>query len=441
MPISVVCECGKKFVAKDEHAGARTKCPVCGQPLTIPKPGDSKPATATVTAAKPGPAAAANGPPTGAPVKQPAAAPKVTVVAAPAVRPSYEGKHVADWLDLLEVADPASRKHAAAVLATIGPEAGTELPVFIKKLEAEHVLIRHWAVSCLEKIGPKAHGAVEALVKRLEDEEPLIRDKAALALEKVEPACATFVSRLRQGLKGKDADIRASALTAFRRDMKTLGVSRCRFWTCPCGSVFEKQDLEDRLTMLADGTEVKWEGTSSCKKCGKAYALREVYAGKYDVPQKFWPQLIKRFGDRVRVSDDFLTDPAQPTHGYRLSESQEFEGFSAGVPGGSSSLPVIPVSAEMGEGYAMAEAPQVHHAALTNDVPDDEKELVPGVKVTKSGKYKCTACHKVRITSGKSAVKVAAPAQVKTVIKYFKAGKTFAECPHCGDITEWQFVE
>jgi hypothetical protein len=449
MPISVVCQCGKKFLAKDEHAGARTKCPVCGQPLTIPKPGDSKPATATAAPSKPNPAAAANVPPTAtpatqpaAPAKPPAAAPKVAVAAPPAARPSYEGKHVADWLDLLEIADPASRKHAAAVLATIGPEAGTELPVFIKKLEAEHVLIRHWAVSCLEKIGPQARGAVDALVKRLDDEEPLIRDKAALALEKVEPACAAFVSRLRQGLKDKGAEIRASAVVAFRRDMKTLGVSRCRFWTCPCGSVFEKQDLEDRLTRLADGIEIKWEGTSSCKKCGKSYALREVYAGKYDVPQKFWPQLIKRFGDRVRVPDDFLTDPAQPTHGYRLSESQIFEGFSAGVPGGSSSMPVIPApSAEMGEGYAMAEAPQVHHAVLSNDEPEDDKELVPGAKVPKSGKYKCTACHKVRITSGKSAVKTAAPVQVKTVIKYFKAGKTFAECPHCGDITEWQFVE
>jgi hypothetical protein len=38
MPITVACQCGKRFKAADQHAGKRTKCPGCGQPLTIPLP-------------------------------------------------------------------------------------------------------------------------------------------------------------------------------------------------------------------------------------------------------------------------------------------------------------------------------------------------------------------------------------------------------------------
>lgn len=39
MPIKVTCEaCGKTLTAKDDYAGKRTKCPGCGEPLTIPEP-------------------------------------------------------------------------------------------------------------------------------------------------------------------------------------------------------------------------------------------------------------------------------------------------------------------------------------------------------------------------------------------------------------------
>jgi hypothetical protein len=36
MSIAVNCGCGKQFHVKDEHAGKRTNCPVCKQPLHIP---------------------------------------------------------------------------------------------------------------------------------------------------------------------------------------------------------------------------------------------------------------------------------------------------------------------------------------------------------------------------------------------------------------------
>ena len=423
MSISVICQCGKKFQAKDEHAGLRAKCPVCGQPLTIPKPGETKTAAPTAPQAQPSAAAATRQAP--------------NTVAAASSPPAYEGKRVGDWLDLLQVDDAASRKHAAEVLSTIGPEAGTELSVFIERLEAEHVLLRHWAVTCLERIGPAARGAVDALVKRLDDEEPLIREKSATALESIEPACAAFVARLRRGLTNKDASKRSSAVVTFRREMKTLGISRCRFWACGCGSVYEKDDLEERLKLLADGADVKWDGTRGCKKCGKSYALRDLYGGKHDVPQKFWPQLVKRFGNRVQVPDDLLADASEEQTGYSLSDSQMFDALSVVMPGGSSSMPVIPASSA-DDGYALAAPVQVHHAPAPADAETDD-ELVPGAVVPKSGQYKCTACHKVRMSESKSGLKLAV--QPKTVLKYFKAGKTFAECSHCGDLTEWQFVE
>ena len=33
--ISVLCSCGRKFKADDQHAGKRTRCPVCGNMLVI----------------------------------------------------------------------------------------------------------------------------------------------------------------------------------------------------------------------------------------------------------------------------------------------------------------------------------------------------------------------------------------------------------------------
>ncbi len=61
MPIRVECRCGKKFRAKDEHAGKRAKCPGCGRILTI---GNSGALQAPTPSAPPRPT-------TPAPVKSP----------------------------------------------------------------------------------------------------------------------------------------------------------------------------------------------------------------------------------------------------------------------------------------------------------------------------------------------------------------------------------
>jgi hypothetical protein len=43
MPIEVVCQCGRSFRAKEEHAGLRAKCPNCGLVIEIPKPASDPP--------------------------------------------------------------------------------------------------------------------------------------------------------------------------------------------------------------------------------------------------------------------------------------------------------------------------------------------------------------------------------------------------------------
>src|SRR5262245_53720626 len=46
MSIAVTCSCGKQFRVKDEHAGKRTTCPFCKQPLSIPGKSSTPPEAA-----------------------------------------------------------------------------------------------------------------------------------------------------------------------------------------------------------------------------------------------------------------------------------------------------------------------------------------------------------------------------------------------------------
>src|SRR5438270_176083 len=36
MPVLISCQCGKQLRVPDEYAGRRVKCPVCGQPTSVP---------------------------------------------------------------------------------------------------------------------------------------------------------------------------------------------------------------------------------------------------------------------------------------------------------------------------------------------------------------------------------------------------------------------
>src|SRR5262245_53965616 len=48
MAISVVCSCGRRCLAKDEWAGTRAKCPVCGRKVDIPRSGGVRDASTLI---------------------------------------------------------------------------------------------------------------------------------------------------------------------------------------------------------------------------------------------------------------------------------------------------------------------------------------------------------------------------------------------------------
>lgn len=301
MPINVVCVCGKKLVAKDEQAGLRAKCPACGKVLQVPQ------ATAPLAVG----------------AVQPTPAVEPPVAAAPAL---YEGQPLTHWFDLLPDIDPMQRRKATEVLATVGAEAAGEQAALVERLKAEHVLVRHWAIVCLAQIGVAAQPSVESLVERLRDDEPLIRQKAAWAIGVVLPEAQSFTAALLRGLSDKSAEVRTAAIERFQCDRKTAGISRFRYWACACGRVALKRDLEQRLRKMAEGPgEVSWQGEFVCNKCQARYTVREVYAGKHDVPEKHWAKLRARYGDPLRLPDEFFGDLAVDTQdsGYRiLDESQ-----------------------------------------------------------------------------------------------------------------------
>jgi hypothetical protein len=442
MSITVTCQCGKKLQSRDEHAGMRAKCPACGAVLLIPKPAAAAVTAETTTKKEPGVKAA------------PPAAPSATAPSAPSAPPAplYEGKRVADWLEMLRVSDPDQRRHAAEVLAKVGPEAKAELSNLVERLQADHVLVRHWAIACLKQLGPAAAGAVEPLIGRLSDEQALLREEAARALVVVVPGGDRFLPRLLKGLNEKKPEARQASIECFRRDLRTAGISRRRFWMCSCGSVFEKEDLESQLRTLGNSTSAEalpGTRTCKCKKCGKQYATADVFAGRHDVPEKYRAKLAARFGERIDLPDDLLADAPAEDQGYQIhagpSGAEAAEASPSNAPF-SIQLPE-PATSDATEGYAIAAAP-VHKP---NPVKEQEAKpvqvsLAPGEKVPTTGKYRCTACGKVRMSASRSGSSAGASGTTKggeskqSVVKPFKAGKKFTECPTCGDLTEWELL-
>lgn len=407
MAIQVLCACGKKLAAREELAGKRAKCPQCGKTLLIP----------------------------------PVAATSKTPAATAPAGPLYDGKLAAHWLDLLASADPADRRKAADVLAGVGPEAVADIETFVSRSTSEHVLVRHWATVCLGAVGPGAKEAVPALLARLNDDQPLVREKAAHSIEQVLPDARHFVRHLLLALNEKDDDRRAAAIELFRRNLQTGGVSRFRFWACTCSRVYIKLDLEQRLRQMVDSPEsINWDGKRVCGQCGAQYDDREIYAGKYDVPEVHWPKLVSKFGKHLSVPLDFLAD-AKQDEGYRISDESQghdpligmplLEPFSLAMAG--------PASLETDQGYAIAEAaspPPVYGVLGQKRESSTAQELVPGTLVQVTGKYKCITCGKKRLASA-----AAAPTAPRaSVVMPFKAGKTFTECPQCGELTEWELL-
>lgn len=415
MQFTVTCSCGKKLAARQEHIGKRAKCPACGQMLLIARPPTSVRAPPETVEASAGKTLDAPSQPT---------------------LPLYDGHGLDHWFDLLTSADPNERRKAAEILSGVGPEAVGELSTFVSRSASPHVLVRHWATVCLGQIGPAAKEALEALISRLDDEQPLVREKAVRAIEQVLPDAWPFLPRLARELNDKQSD-RTQAIEVFRRDLKTAGVSRFRFWACTCGRVYIKLDLDERLRrMVAAPQEVDWEGTRACGHCGARYDDRDIYSGKHDVSEPHWPKLRAKFGKQLSVPDDFFDDRKED-EGYRISDDAAATDLATMPSPGAFSLALDTiVTTESEKGYAIADAPT---AVPSYSVAKEAVELVPGANVPKTGKYKCRSCSKKRLSQP---VQPSEPALVQaSVVMPFKSGKTFGECPKCGDLTEWELLE
>jgi hypothetical protein len=445
MAITVTCHCGKKLQARDEHAGMRAKCPTCGAVLLVPRPKPPSPPAASGVSFAAGDTVVA-GSPTADTISR-----ALSLPAAPATpkRLLYEGKPVSDWLKLLSVGDAAARRQASEALAKVGPEAQSEIPLLIVALESEQVLERHWAIACLKQIGPLAAAAVEPLLARLADSQPLLREEAARALAVVVPGGDRFLPRVLKALNDKKAEAREGAVNCFRRDLRTAGISRRRFWMCSCGSVFEKDDLERQLMALGnDDSPVAFNGERKCKRCGKQYAVADVYAGKHDVPEKYRAKLAARYGERVDLPDDLLADVPAEALGYQVHEgptiadtgdSHSSTQYSIQLPG--------PAAGDATEGYALSTEPAYRpDLSKREEFEPAEVNLAPGDTVPTTGKYRCTSCGKLRLSDslvgrspGASGIAKAAEAK-PTYFKSFKAGRQFGKCPNCRDMTEWELV-
>lgn len=71
-----------------------------------------------------------------------------------------------------------------------------------------------------------------------------------------------------------------------------MHVSCCRYWwCCKCQAVFEKEDLANKITLYTGVSDFTVLGSRTCGHCGSTYQLKDIYAGRHDVPRQFWSQL------------------------------------------------------------------------------------------------------------------------------------------------------
>ena len=73
-----------------------------------------------------------------------------------------------------------------------------------------------------------------------------------------------------------------------------MQVSRSRYWWCPrCRAAFEKEDLAEHVRRY-DGKDAALPGTRTCRHCGAAFLLRDIYAGRHDAPREAHPRRSSR---------------------------------------------------------------------------------------------------------------------------------------------------
>lgn len=98
---------------------------------------------------------------------------------------------------------------ARTMIFEIGPQDAAGVPVFLKNLDDEKVMVRRLAAIALGGVGPAAREAVTALVRHLDDDDSIVRANSAVALSKIGGGYAEAVPRLVQMLAQSDGRIAA----------------------------------------------------------------------------------------------------------------------------------------------------------------------------------------------------------------------------------------
>lgn len=79
-----------------------------------------------------------------------------------------------------------------------------------------------------------------------------------------------------------------------KTEEEEMNLSRvCYFFCSNCNHVFKKEDnLRGwKLALATSDVSPSVSGTLTCQYCGHVIQCQEIYAGKYDVPRKYWPDL------------------------------------------------------------------------------------------------------------------------------------------------------
>jgi hypothetical protein len=139
------------------------------------------------------------------------------------------------------------------------------------------------------------------------------------------------------------------------------------------------------------------------------------------------------------LPDDFLAADREDAS-YRISDDARPHEAEVNLESlAPFSLALESPALEGEQGYAIAAEPPPVYGVLGQQRQAKAVELVPGVEVAKSGKYKCTSCAKKRLNAAREASAGSTPPRASIVMQ-FKAGKTFTECPNCRDLTEWEWL-
>jgi HEAT repeat protein len=133
--------------------------------------------------------------------------------------PQYNGKTVAEWIELARSPDEDMRRQAVYALGQIGPGAREAVPALVKAVDDVKQEVRWYAVDALGRIGPDAEQAVPAIIAAAKDpaNDRTFAQNAAKALGRIGPAAREAVPLLAEAVRqGAPVDRAAAALALWK---------------------------------------------------------------------------------------------------------------------------------------------------------------------------------------------------------------------------------